>query len=68
MNNATIIEKIGIIRDRIRRKKIVFFLMKYQENSHTNIRDEASMWVDLDKSPTKMKHESERKLIEKHLL
>ena len=68
VQNSSIVSEIATVRDRLRRKKIVFFRMKYTESPATNIRDEAIMWIDLEKSPEKMKHESERKFIEKHLL
>lgn len=42
--------------------------MNHGESGMTAIRDEAIMWVELEKSPKKMKHESERKFIEKYLL
>jgi len=68
MNHATILEKIGTIRDRIRRKKIVLFLIQYRESSNATLCDEATMWVDLEKSSRKMKHKSEKEFIEKYLL
>lgn len=68
MNHPAIVEKIGVIYDKIRRKKIVFFLMQYRESSHSTLRDEATMWIDLEKSSRKMKHKSEQEFIEKYLL
>jgi ADP-ribose pyrophosphatase YjhB (NUDIX family) len=68
IQNVALWEKIAVIRDRIRRKKIIFFSMNHGESAMTAIRDEAIMWVEVEKSAKKMKHESERKFIEKHLL
>ena len=68
IHNVLIGEQIAVIRDRIRRKKIVFFSMKQSESGVTSFRDEAVMWVELEKSPLKMKHESEKRFIEKYLL
>jgi len=68
VHNSSIVAEIATVRDRLRRKKIVFFHMRHNESPATTIRDEAIMWVELEKSPLKMKHQSERKFIEKHLL
>ncbi|MBP6921608.1 NUDIX domain-containing protein [Candidatus Gracilibacteria bacterium] len=68
VHNSSIVTEIATVRDRIRRKKIVFFHMRHTESPPTTIRDEAVMWIELEGSPHKMKHMSERKFIEKHLL
>lgn len=59
-------QKIGTIRDRLRRKKITFYWITNTAR-HTSVTDEAIMWVELSLAAWKMKHKSEQKFIEKHL-
>lgn len=61
-------DKIGILRDRYRRKKIIFFWFHNPASKHSEIHDEAIVWIPLQKSLRHMKHISERKFIEKYLL
>lgn len=58
-------QKIGTIRDRLRRKKITFYKI-HTGSRHTTVTDEAIMWVELSKASAKMKHASERDFIEKY--
>jgi 8-oxo-dGTP pyrophosphatase MutT (NUDIX family) len=58
--------KIGIIRDRLRRKKITFYMIR-PGSRHTAVTDEAIMWIELARAAEKMKHKSEQKFIEKYL-
>lgn len=64
--NAKISKEIGIIRDRIRRKKIVLFSFLWTSFSHSSIHDEAIMWVDIKTACKKMKHPSERDFLKKY--
>lgn len=52
VHNSSIVTEIATVRDRIRRKKIVFFHMRHTESPPTTIRDEAVMWIELEGSPS----------------
>ena len=60
-------EKIGVIRDRIRRKKITLYKIHHGSWQHTSVHDEAIMWIEIGQALKKIKHLSERKFIEKYL-
>ncbi len=66
--NSILGSKIGVIRDRIRRKKVTLYWIHENQGKHTPIHDEAIIWVCLEESPKKMKHASERDFILKYLL
>ncbi len=58
--------KIGVIRDRKRRKKITFFEVK-NAGAHSPIHDEAIMWVSIPNALKHLKHEPEKKILQQHL-
>jgi 8-oxo-dGTP pyrophosphatase MutT (NUDIX family) len=66
IRNSVLWKKIGTIRDRIRRKKIIFYSICYNHDMHTALHDEAIMWVHLHEAAKKMKHGSEKKFLEKY--
>jgi len=61
-------EKIGIIRDRYRRKKITFYMMHQTQDHTVYPHDEATLWIDIEDALEKMKHASERKFLKRHFL
>lgn len=61
-------DEIGILRDRYRRKKITFFWFKNPSSKHSEIHDEAIVWIDAIKALPLMKHAGEKKFIEKYVL
>lgn len=62
----TLWERIGVVRDRKRRKKITFFEVK-NVGAHSPIHDEAIMWVSLSHALKHLKHEPERKILQQYL-
>lgn len=65
--SGTLGKNIGTIRDRNRRKKIIFYHV-HSSGPHTPIHDEAVMWVLLKNAPKKMKHPTESEFLKKHFL
>lgn len=63
--NCTLGNKIGIIRDRNRGKKITFYSI-HSSGQHTPIHDEAIMWIDLSSAIKNMKHRTEKIFLKKH--
>jgi 8-oxo-dGTP pyrophosphatase MutT (NUDIX family) len=64
--NCTLWKKIGTIRDRNRRKKIIFYAIQ-SSWPHSPVHDEAIMWVHLEDAAKKMKHTTERAFIERYV-
>lgn len=62
----TLWEIIWVVRDRKRRKKITFFEVK-NTGTHSFIHDEAIMWVSMAHALKHLKHEPERKILQKYL-
>lgn len=63
--NSTLGSKIGTIRDRNRRKKIIFYHIQ-SSGPHSVIHDEAVMWLPLEDALQKMKHKTEKKFLQKY--
>lgn len=63
--SCTLGNKIGTIRDRNRRKKIVFYTI-HSSGQHTPVRDEAIMWIDISSALKNMKHKTEKTFLKKH--
>jgi 8-oxo-dGTP pyrophosphatase MutT (NUDIX family) len=62
----TLGNKVGVLRDRKRRKKITFFEVK-NAGIHSPVHDEAIMWVSIEHALKHLKHDGEKKLIEKYV-
>lgn len=63
--NIKLWKKIGTLRDRLRRKKIVFFEILCPHHSHVAIHDEAILWIPIAKALLQMKHPSETHFVKK---
>gem|GEM_PF-2378700 len=59
-------KKIGVMRDRLRRKKIHIYKIDNIVVSSL-IRDEAVVWMSLEKALIHLRHKSEKKFLEKYL-
>ncbi len=60
-------EKIGIVRDRKRRKKTTFFAIEKPGKQHAHFHDEATLWVKIEDALVDMRHKGERKLVKEYI-
>jgi len=55
------------VRDRKRRKKTTFFTIEKPGKQHTNIHDEATLWVKIEDALVVMRHKGERELVKEYI-
>jgi 8-oxo-dGTP pyrophosphatase MutT (NUDIX family) len=61
-------EKIGILRDRKRRKKITFYAIEQIKEGPLGEHDEKTIWVDIRHAMKTMKHKSESHFLERYFI
>ncbi len=67
LSNFDLGRKLGTIIDTERRKKITFFLIHIHSFAHSDIKDEAIVWMDINHDLDRLKHSSEREFIDRYL-
>lgn len=60
-------KKLGVARDRKRRKQTTFFAILKPGKQNPHIHDESALWVEINKALWEMRHKSEKELLQKYI-